>query len=67
MPASLATNPTSGAYGIPQAWPAKNLASAGLDWQTSYRTQVNWGLSYIASRYKTPCGAWGFWVRNNWY
>ena len=62
-----ATNPTSGAYGIPQAWPAKNLASAGLDWQTSYRTQVNWGLSYIASRYKTPCGAWGFWVRNTWY
>jgi len=62
-----ATNPTSGAYGIPQAYPAKSLASAGLDWQTSYRTQVNWGLTYVTTRYGSPCGAWGFWVRNGWY
>src|SRR5690606_11201326 len=27
-----ATNPTSGAYGIPQAYPGDKMASAGKDW-----------------------------------
>jgi hypothetical protein len=62
-----ALNPTSGTYGIPQANPGSLMASAGLDWRTNYRPQVDWGLSYIAGRYGTPCGAWGFFVRNNWY
>jgi hypothetical protein len=62
-----ATNPSSGAYGIPQAWPASKLATAGSDWRTNARTQITWGLNYIASRYDTPCGAWYFWQNNNHY
>ncbi|MET3173235.1 UNVERIFIED_ORG: hypothetical protein ABIB52_001067 [Arthrobacter sp. UYCu721] len=64
---TTATNPYSGAYGIAQALPASKYASAGSDWLTSYRTQVNWGLSYIADRYGSPCGAWNHSVANNWY
>ncbi|QHK19302.1 lytic transglycosylase domain-containing protein [Pseudarthrobacter psychrotolerans] len=64
---TTATNPYSGAYGIAQALPASKYASAGSDWLTSYRTQVNWGLSYIADRYGSPCSAWNHSVANNWY
>ena len=62
-----ADNPTSSAYGIPQALPGKKMASAGADWQTSARTQVTWGLGYIKSVYGTPCSAWSHSVANNWY
>ncbi len=63
------TNPTSGAYGIPQALPASKMAAAGPDWQTSAATQIRWGLGYIAGRYGTPCGAWAFERSHvpNWY
>lgn len=61
-----AYNP-SGAYGIPQALPGSKMSSAGPDWQTSATTQIKWGLGYIASRYGTPCGAWGFWQAHNYY
>ena len=63
------TNPASGAYGIPQALPADKMANAGADWQTSAATQIRWGLSYIAGRYRTPCGAWSFERSHvpNWY
>ena len=44
-----ATNPSSGAYGIPQALPADKMASAGSDWQTNPATQIRWGLGYIQS------------------
>lgn len=64
---TTATNPYSGAYGIPQALPPGKLSSAGSDWLTSYRTQVDWGLAYIADRYKSPCAAWSHSVANNWY
>jgi uncharacterized protein YabE (DUF348 family) len=57
----------SGAYGIPQAVPGDKMASAGPDWQNSALTQITWGLSYIAGRYSTPCGAWSFWQGNGWY
>ncbi|RAY15839.1 lytic transglycosylase domain-containing protein [Actinomadura craniellae] len=62
-----AENPSSGAYGIPQALPGNKMATAGADWRTSSPTQIAWGLSYIKARYKDPCGAWSFWQRNNWY
>jgi hypothetical protein len=62
-----ATNPSSGAYGIPQALPGEKMASHGSDWQTNPRTQIEWGLDYIASRYSTPCGAWSYWQAHNWY
>lgn len=63
------TNPTSGAFGIPQALPASKMASAGADWQTSAATQVRWGLGYIHDRYGSPCAAWAFERSHvpNWY
>jgi hypothetical protein len=62
-----ALNVSSRAYGIPQALPASKLATAGFDWQTNFRTQINWGLGYIAASYGSPCGAWAHEVANNWY
>src|SRR5690606_31000077 len=32
---TTAQNPTSGAYGIPQALPGSKMASAGADWRTN--------------------------------
>lgn len=63
----FARNPSSGAYGIAQALPAAKYASAGPDWRTNGVTQVRWGLSYMNSRYGSPCGAWSFWQSHNWY
>ncbi len=52
-------NPSSGAYGIPQALPGEKMASAGADWQTNPATQINWGIGYIRRRGTAlPCGAW---------
>ncbi len=62
-----ATNPSSGAYGIPQALPGDKMASAGADWQTSAATQIRWGLGYIKSVYGSPCGAWGHEQADGWY
>lgn len=63
----FAMNPTSGAYGIPQSLPGTKMASAGADWATNPRTQIVWGLGYIAGRYGTPCGAWEHSQAKNWY
>ncbi|WP_025274860.1 hypothetical protein [Haloglycomyces albus] len=62
-----ATNPSSGAYGIPQALPGSKMASAGDDWQTNPATQITWGLDYISERYGTPCGAWSHSEATGWY
>jgi hypothetical protein len=62
-----ATNKSSGAYGIPQALPGNKMATAGADWETSARTQITWGLGYIAERYKNPCGAWTSSETRGWY
>ncbi len=62
-----ADNPTSSAYGIPQALPGEKMASAGADWATNPATQIRWGLGYIADRYGSPCSAWGHSQANNWY
>ena len=53
-----ASNPVSGAYGIPQSLPGDKMATAGADWQTDATTQIRWGLGYIKSVYGTPCAAW---------
>lgn len=55
-----AQNPSSGAFGIPQALPGSKMSSAGDDWQTNPATQITWGLDYIDGRYGTPCNAWNF-------
>ncbi|NYG58426.1 hypothetical protein BJ980_001349 [Nocardioides daedukensis] len=62
-----ADNPSSSAYGIPQALPGNKMASAGADWETNPVTQIRWGLGYIEDRYGTPCNAWSFKQGNNWY
>lgn len=62
-----ATNPSSGAYGIPQSLPGSKMASHGADWRTNPATQIAWGLDYIAGRYGTPCGAWDHSQSVGWY
>ena len=60
-------NSRSGAYGIPQALPGSKMASAGSDYLTNYKTQINWGLSYIKSRYGSPSNAWSSFQSKGWY
>ena len=62
-----ACNRSSGAYGIPQALPARKMASAGSDYLTNYQTQINWGLKYISGRYGSPSEAWAHSQRKGWY
>jgi hypothetical protein len=62
-----ASNPSSGAYGIPQSLPGSKMASVGSDWRTNPVTQIKWGLNYIAARYGTPCGAWAHSQNTGWY
>jgi hypothetical protein len=62
-----AANPTSGAFGIPQALPGSKMASAGPNWQTDAATQIRWGLGYIRSLYGSPCGAWSHEQAYGWY
>lgn len=62
-----ADNPTSDAYGIPQALPGSKMKSSGADWRTNPRTQIHWGLGYIKGRYGSPAKADAFQKANNWY
>ncbi|RJS45241.1 lytic transglycosylase domain-containing protein [Nocardioides cavernaquae] len=62
-----ADNPSSSAYGIPQALPGSKMSSAGSDWATNPVTQITWGLGYIQDRYGSPCSAWGHSQSHNWY
>jgi len=62
-----ASNPSSGAYGIPQALPGSKMASAGPDWQSNAATQIRWGLTYIQGTYGSPCAAWSHEQADGWY
>ncbi len=62
-----ADNPTSSAYGIPQALPGSKMASAGADWRTNPATQIKWGLGYVKDRFGSPCSAWAFKRAHGWY
>ncbi len=62
-----ATNPVSGAFGIPQALPAAKMAAAGLDWATDPYTQIIWGIGYIQATYGTPQAAWAHELAYSWY
>ncbi|MDR1387299.1 MAG: ubiquitin-like domain-containing protein [Propionibacteriaceae bacterium] len=62
-----ASNPSSGAYGIPQALPGSKMAQIGDDWRTNPATQITWGLNYISNRYGSPCQAWSFFQARGWY
>jgi hypothetical protein len=57
-----AVNPSSGAYGIPQALGHGhpfNLGDAGA--------QIAWGLNYILGRYGNPINAWAHETQVGWY
>jgi hypothetical protein len=60
-----ADNPTSSAYGIPQA--LTQLHDLPADYMTSAESQIRWGLDYIRDTYGTPCSAWSFKSGNGWY
>ena len=60
-----ADNPTSSAYGIPQA--LTQLHDLPDDYMTSAESQIRWGLDYIRDTYGTPCSAWSFKQGNGWY
>lgn len=64
---TTAGNPSTGAYGIPQALPGSKMASVGADWRFNPSTQISWGLGYVAGRYGNPCGAWSTFQSRGWY
>jgi hypothetical protein len=74
-----ADNPTSSAYGIPQALTSKTsqyghgkeLSRQFGDGKFSYFknpfSQLRWGLAYIRDNYGNPRAAWRFWQNHHWY
>lgn len=54
-------NRSSGACGIPQAYPCSKITDK------SAAGQITWGLNYIKGRYGTPSAAWAYFLRNNSY
>jgi hypothetical protein len=62
-----ATNPSSGAYGLPQALPGSKMASAGADWQTNYQTQFKWFVNYCNGLYGSISGAYAYWQAHKSY
>ena len=62
---NTATNPTSGAYGIPQSLPASKMASHGDIHDPT--VQIEWMIDYVFSRYGTSCNADRFQRVNGWY
>lgn len=66
-----ASNPSSGAYGIPQSLPGSKMASSGADWRSNPSTQIDWGIKYIKSRpdYGRPSKALSLWRSRSphWY
>lgn len=57
-----AINPSSGAYGIPQALGQGHPFNIG-----DANAQIIWGLDYIAGRYGSPAAAWAHEQAFNWY
>ena len=60
-----ADNPTSSAYGIPQALTEMHELPPG--YMNDPEVQIRWGLGYIQDSYGTPCSAWSFKQANDWY
>ena len=54
-------------YGIPQRHMSHNTAKEIKDFLKTPHKQIDWGLNYIKNRYQTPCEAWAFHRKNNWY
>jgi hypothetical protein len=62
-----ADNPTSSAYGIPQALTGGTHDNLPADYMTNPVSQIRWGLWYIREAYGSACAAWEFKQANNWY
>ena len=63
-----AQNPSSGAYGIPQALPPTKMpAAAQASGGSSPAAQITWGLAYIKARYGDPVAAWAHETSAGWY
>jgi len=65
----FARNPSSGAYGIPQALPPGKLPPDAFssDPMTAAFSQLLWMIGYIRDRYVNPAGAWAHEQAFNWY
>ena len=62
-----AKNPTSGAYGIPQALPANKMGALANPPTSSAGAQITWGLKYIKQRYGNPNNAEAHERSQGWY
>lgn len=66
-----AMNPTSGAYGIPQALPLTKMPRsawpASMGGTSNPYSQEQWGEQYIAGTYGSPTNAWAHEVNFGWY
>lgn len=49
------------------AYPGSKMASAGADWQTNYKTQFKWFISYCEQRYGGIVAAYNYWIAHNNY
>ena len=65
---SHADNPTSSAYGIPQALTQLHT-DLPRDYEENPVSQIRWGLKYIDNRYGDPCNALDAWEARSphWY
>lgn len=61
-------------YGIPQRHMSHNTKKQIADFLAHPHPQIEWGIGYIKSRYKTPCNALHSWLsradkngRGGWY
>lgn len=62
-----ATNPSSGAYGLPQSLPGSKMKSAGSDWRSNPVTQLKWMRKYVNGRYGGAKKALAWWNSHHWY
>ena len=62
-----ARNPSSGAYGIPQALPPGKMGPAANPPQSNPAAQISWMIGYIQSRYGNPIGAYNHEQAFGWY
>ncbi len=62
-----ADNPTSDAYGIPQALPGSKMASYGSDWRTNPVTQLHWMIHYCINKYGSITNAYYVKIRTGVY
>jgi hypothetical protein len=60
-------DPSTSAYGIPQALPGSKMAGMGADWVDNALTQIKFGIQYIGGRYGTPDAAVAHENAYNWY